>query len=94
MNLYSSIAELREVVARSGCARFDGGLVVTRPDDAVVLLDNLLKDPDEPPDVYRHAVSALKRLDLPAASAALTRHAQHAKPMVAQWAMKALGSAN
>jgi HEAT repeat protein len=69
-------------------------IVVTRPDDAVVLLDNLLKDPDEPPDVYRHAVSALKRLDLPAASAALTRHAQHAKPMVAQWAMKALGSAN
>jgi fructose-bisphosphate aldolase, class II len=33
MNLYSSIAELREVVARSGAARFDGGLVVTRPDD-------------------------------------------------------------
>jgi HEAT repeat protein len=69
-------------------------IVVTRPDDAVVLLDNLLKDPDEPADVYRHAVSALKRLDLPAASAALTRHAQHAKPAVAQWAMKALGSAN
>jgi len=33
MNLYSSIAEMREVVARSGAARFDGGLVVTRPDD-------------------------------------------------------------
>src|SRR4029079_1865093 len=33
MNLYSSIAEMREVVARSGCARFDGGLVVTRPDE-------------------------------------------------------------
>jgi len=33
MNLYSSIAEMREIVARSGAARFDGGLVVTRPDD-------------------------------------------------------------
>jgi fructose-bisphosphate aldolase, class II len=33
MNLYSSIAEMREVVARTGAARFDGGLVVTRLDD-------------------------------------------------------------
>ena len=43
MNLYSSIAELREVVARSGCARFDGGLVVTRPDEfRLNLLDGLV----------------------------------------------------
>jgi len=33
MNIYSSVEELREVVARSGAARFDGGLVVTRPND-------------------------------------------------------------
>src|SRR5687767_15329417 len=52
----------------------------TRPDDAVPLLDALLKDTNEPVEVYRHAVSALKRLDSPAAAAALTHHAQHPKP--------------
>ena len=31
MNLYSTSEELREAVARSGAARFDGGLVVTNP---------------------------------------------------------------
>jgi fructose-bisphosphate aldolase, class II len=31
MNLYSTSAELREAVIRSGAARFDGGLVVTNP---------------------------------------------------------------
>ncbi|HEX4438813.1 MAG TPA: class II fructose-bisphosphate aldolase [Thermoanaerobaculia bacterium] len=33
MNIYSSVVELREAVALSGAARFDGGLIVTRPDD-------------------------------------------------------------
>ena len=65
-------------------------LLVTRPDDSVGLLDGLLKDPDEPAEVYRHAVSALKRLNLPTASAALTRHTQHPKPAVADWVKAAL----
>ena len=69
-------------------------VVVTRPDDAVALLEGLLKDPDEPAEVYRHAVSALKRLDLPTAAAALTRHTQHPKPEVAEWVKAALAKAS
>jgi len=35
MNLYATVEELREAIRLSGCARFDGGLKVTNPLEAL-----------------------------------------------------------
>jgi HEAT repeat protein len=52
--------------------------------DAPGLLDKLLKDPDEPAEVYRHVVAALRRLG-PDGTAVLAAHAQHPREDVRRW---------
>jgi hypothetical protein len=61
MDLYSTAAELREAVTRSGCARFDGGLVVTNPlRFRTELLDSLVWtavfSKGDAKDAARHAI--------------------------------------
>ncbi|MGE5414668.1 MAG: class II fructose-bisphosphate aldolase, partial [Syntrophomonadaceae bacterium] len=74
MNLYSTSAELREAVTRSGAARFDGGLKVTNPARfRSELVDSLVWTavfaPPDAKDAARHAIrEAAESLGILAAS--------------------------
>ena len=61
-----------------------------QPAEAPALLDALLADQDEPAEVYRHTVAALKRLGSPAARAALEARRQDAREPVRRLVQEAL----
>ena len=61
-----------------------------QPEDAVEHLEGLLCDDDEPPEVRRHSVFALKRLGSEAALDALRAQEEHDDESVQGWVKEAL----